>query len=389
MLGELELATHGQFSRRLFAISGVSGGSLGGAAFVAELGAETGCNAPDGANARNCARRVLKGDFLSPVVAYLLFPDFFQRFIPFLPIRAFDRARALERSWEASWAETHRGSAANPFARSFHDLSAARAPRLFLNATRVETGKRVLVSPARFDEDEMPEVDDLLAVGTKAWSMPLSTAVHLSARFAYVSPAAKICKDAAESCDLDGVWGRVVDGGYHENSGAQSAAGVLRALRRAAREFEAAQPPGRTRIEPHVVVITNDPNSTRLCDDAPPPEPGAWYAELLSPISALWNTRTARGGQARRALADAAAGFQRDPLEKDCAGDRTRARTLEFSLAKAGTAERAPALGWFLATGSTTLMDRALCRDDHLQALAAARRDLGVSAPYECRRAAL
>jgi hypothetical protein len=390
VLGELEVATHGQFSRRLFAISGVSGGSLGGAAFVAELGGKVDCNAPDGPSVRNCVRHFLKGDFLSPMVAYLLFPDLLQRFMPFAPVRSFDRARALERSWEVSWAQTHPSSVAKPFAAPYEAVGKP-LPRLFLNATRVETGKRVLVSPARFDEDEMPEVDDLLAVGGKPWSMPLSTAVHLSARFTYVSPAAKICKDAGETCDLDAVWGRVVDGGYHENSGAQTAGGLLRALRRAARDFEAAQPAGRTRIEPHVVIITNDLNSTRLCDEPPAVEAGQWYAELLSPMTALWNTRTARGGQARRALADAAAGLQRDPLDKDCAGDRTRARTLEFSLARQAGApeERAPALGWFLAVGSTTRMDRALCRDEHVQAFTAARRDLGVSAPYECRPSGL
>ncbi|MGQ0547945.1 MAG: hypothetical protein ACT4P3_21875 [Betaproteobacteria bacterium] len=382
VLGELEAASEGRFSQRLFAVSGVSGGSLGGAAFVAELGPHVACTAPQPVNVRNCVRHLLQGDFLSPVVAYLLFPDLLQRFIPFFPIRSFDRGRALELSWEASWAEVHPTAAVNPFAAPYEAIT---GPRLFLNGTRVETGKRVLVSPARFDEDELPEVDDLFAVGGRRWSVPLSTAVHLSARFTYVSPPGKICKDAGETCDLDGVWGRVVDGGYHENSGAQTAAGLLYALRRAAREFEAAQPPGRTRIQPQVLIITNDPGSARLCDPAREIAPSRWYAELFSPLDALWNARTARGGQARRALADAAAGFRRDPLDKDCAADGSRENTLEFSLS--GTDERPPALGWFLGVGSTTRMDKALCREDHLRAYAAVRRDLGVSAPYECRPA--
>ena len=383
VLGELERATEGRFSRRLFAISGVSGGSLGGASFVAELGPKVDCGTPEEVNVRNCVRYFLKGDFLSPVTAYLLFPDLLQRFVPFLPIRRFDRARALELSWESSWARTHPNAKSNPFAAPYEQAAGRLAPRLFLNATRVETGKRVLVSPARFDEDELPEVDDLLAIGGRRWSVPLSTAVHLSARFSYVSPAAKVCKDASESCGLDQVWGRVVDGGYHENSGAQTAAGVLRALRRAARQFEAAQPAGRTRIQAQVLIITNDPNSARLCEESAEVAPGRWYAELFSPLDALWNARSARGGQARRALADAAAGFRRDPLDKDCAADGSRENTLEFSLS--GTQERPPALGWFLGAGSTTRMDKALCREDHVHAYAAARRDLGLSGPYECR----
>jgi len=333
---------------------------------------------------RNCVRYFLKGDFLAPMVAYMLFPDLLQRFIP-TPIRSFDRARALEHAWEASWAQTHPRASANPFSSPYETLAADAVPRLFLNSARVETGKRVLVSPARFDEDELPEVDDLLAVGGRRWSMPLSTAVHISARFAYVSPAAKICKDAGEACGAEGIWGRLVDGGYHENSGAQTAEGLLLALRRAARQFEAGQPPGRTRIQPQVVIITNDANSVRLCDASGVIQPGRWYAELLSPVAALWNARTARGGQARRALADAAAGYQRDPLDKDCEADGTRARTLEFAVARKGGTEQPPALGWFLATGSTTRMDEALCRDEHVRAFATARRDLGLAGDYACR----
>jgi hypothetical protein len=260
-------------------------------------------------------------------------------------------------------------------------------PRLFFNGARVETGKRALVSPVAFDQDELPEVDDLFAVGGKRWSVPLSTAVHLSARFTYVSPAAKICADAAETCALSDVWGRVVDGGYHENSGAQTGEGLLMALSRAAREFEASQPAGRTRIVVRVVMITNDAKSRRICDAPAEVEPSHWFTEFLAPPSTLWNSRVARGTQARRDLADAAAGAARDPLGKDCAGDRTRANTLEFSLASAYPAERPPALGWFLAVGSTRRMDQAICSADHTRAIALLRRDLAVTTPYSCAAA--
>jgi hypothetical protein len=386
VFGELQHATDGRFAGRLFAISSVSGGSLGAAAFAAEVASRTPCTSAAGASVRNCVRDFLNEDYLSPVTAYLLFPDMLQRFLPFTPIRRFDRARALELSWEQSWADVHPGSNANAFARSYEVLAAAPGPLpyLFLNGTRVETGKRVLVSPARFDQDEMAEVDDLFAVSGRHWSVPLSTAVGLSARFTYVTPAAKICIDAAQTCDSSSVWGHVVDGGYHENSGAQTAEGLLRALARAARAFEATQPAGRTRVLPQAIVVTNDAGSLRLCDPQPAAQPSRWFTELLSPVAALWNSRVARGSQARRALADAAAGAERDPLGKDCAGDRMRANTLEFSLASAQHAEKPPALGWFLSVGSTRRMDQALCRDDHVAAIALVRRDLGVTTPYSC-----
>ena len=386
VLGELELASSGRFASRLFAVSSVSGGSLGAAAFVAQLGTPGGCAGAGEPNARNCVREFLQSDFLAPIAAYMLFPDLVQRFIPLLPIRAFDRARALELSWEQSWHDTHPQAPGNAFAASYAALASAQPalPRLFFNGTRVETGKRVLVSSARFDQDELPEVDDLFAVGGRPWDVPLSTAVHLSARFTYVSPAAKICSDAAETCGLDSVWGRIVDGGYHENSGAQTAEGVLRALERAALAFEAQQPAGRTRVQVQVVIITNDASSRRLCDPAADIEPSHWFAEFLAPAEALWNSRVARGAQARRALADAAAGAERDALAKDCAADRTRANTLEFSLATPARPERPPALGWFLSVGSTRRMDQALCRAEHLAAVDLVRRALGVTTPYAC-----
>jgi len=394
VLGELEDATDGRFSRHLFAISGVSGGSLGGAAFVAELaGDKVQCDRAQPAGARNCARALLASDFLSPVVSYLLFPDLVQRLLP-VRIPALDRAKALELSWEESWKELHPHAGRNPFAAPYHDLIRSREdgkplPRLFFNATRVETGNRVLVSPARFSRDEMPEVDDLLAVGGESWTLPLSSAVHLSARFTYVSPAARICADGQPLCDDDDkVWGRVVDGGYHENSGAQSAEGVLRALRRAWRKFSQ----GRNdlpALEPKAVIITNDGGSTRVCDEAraAPPEHG--LTELLSPVRALWNSRTARGDQARRALADAAAGRRSERLLEDCGKDGLRKNTHEFALARdasqSGSApKRQPALGWFLARGSVDYIHEALCRDVHREAVMRVRTELEMEGAYQC-----
>jgi hypothetical protein len=379
VLGSLEDATGGRFSRHLFAVSGVSGGSLGAAAFVAEA-ANADCEAAAG-SFTHCVQRFLAQDFLSPAVAYLLFPDALQRFVPF-PVRRFDRARALEAAWERSWAETHPG-APNAFSAAF--ASPGSGTRLFLNGTRVETGRRVLVSPAIAGNGEMPGVDDLLAVGGAAWSMPLSAAVHLSARFTYFSPAAKICREAVEACDNDAIWGRVVDGGYHENSGAQTAAGVLRAFRRAAWRFQRAHPE-LPRVEPYVILIANDPSSGRLCDAPREPAPEHVAPELLAPLEALLNTRSARGADARRALADAAAARAGDAGE-DCRKDEIRSHTLEFSLGAAqeeGARTRTIALGWLLAAGSTAEMEAALCAPRHAQAVWEVQKALGMEVPDAC-----
>jgi hypothetical protein len=383
VLGRLEDATGGRFSQHLFAVSGVSGGSLGAAAFVAEAAAP-GCEGAAGGSVERCVQRFLAQDFLSPAVAYLLFPDALQRFVPW-PVRRFDRSRALEAAWERSWSETHPG-APNAFAAPFEALGSSfgktQAPRLFLNGTRVETGRRVLVSPAVAGNGEMPGVDDLLAVGGSRWSLPLSAAVHLSARFTYVSPAAKICREPVEACDNDAVWGRVVDGGYHENSGAQTAAGVLRAFRRAAWRFQRAHPE-LPRIEPYVILISNDPASGRLCEPAREPVLEHFAQELLAPLEAVLNTRVARGADARRALADAAAARAGD-VDADCRADAMRQNTLEFSLADALSEKRVIALGWLLANGSTHEMQAALCAPRHAEGVRAVQAALGVEAADLC-----
>jgi hypothetical protein len=198
-----------------------------------------------------------------------------------------------------------------------------------------------------------------------------------------MSPAAKICMDAADTCGPDETWGRLVDGSYYGGAAFETAAGLLRALRQAAREFERKHPPGRTRIEPRVVLISTDPWSTRLCD--PPVEiPSSSYGAAITPLGVLWNAQSSRAGQARRALADAAAGFRRYTLDRDCFADGTRANTHEFMLGGLLEPQAVYTAGWAFPLGSTLWVGRALCRDVHVGAITAIRRELGISSPYEC-----
>jgi hypothetical protein len=217
--------------------------------------------------------------------------------------------------------------------------------------------------------------------------MPLSAAVHLSARFTYLSPAAKICAEPVEACGNGEVWGRVVDGGYHENSGAQTAQGLLRVFQAAARRF-ARERPDLPRLDVQVVVITNDPASSRLCDRPEAPRPREFHAELAAPIDAFMATRTARGSQARRGLADAAGGRAANAPEDDCAKDAARQNTLEFSLAGGladlGMTNHTIALGWLLANGSTHDMEAALCTRRHAAAVRQVQAALGAQTSWAC-----
>jgi hypothetical protein len=230
------------FADNLFAISGISGGILGEATYLALKRDQL-----DGGQQQPVlprVRSVLAHDFLSPVAAGMLFPDLAQRFF-FVPIPWADRQRFLEASWEDAL-----GPSPNAFTRGFTDLYAAngrdRLPSVLLNATVVETGSRAIVS--NMDVTGFSDTVDLLANGYSTQKARLSAAAGMSARFTYVSPAGSLTGP-------DGTKMRVVDGGYFENFGAVSAMDVLTALRT-----------GHPNLFPILVLIRNDPRAASVCE---------------------------------------------------------------------------------------------------------------------------
>lgn len=301
------------FSRQVFAVSGVSGGSLGGAVFAA-LAAEkeSGRPLPCGALSA-CAGEVLGHDFLSPPIARMVAPDFVQRFLP-VPLPLTDRAHALEDGWGDAWEDV---VGTQRFDRPFQELWKADAvaivPSLVLNGTHVESGRRIVTTNLRWSSGDLRDTYDLLRVVHS--DLPLKTAVHNSARFAYVSPAGTMRPRGVSPW-----WpwgedrGHVVDGGYFENSGTVSALELVNVLQAAC---------GHTcddRI--YMIHLQNNPamdpkqpppnpanpDDTLDREDAPQEDSGKDLQpftksyprlnELLSPIRALANTRDARGGLA-------------------------------------------------------------------------------------------
>lgn len=292
------------FNRRTFAISGVSGGSLGAMAYVGLLRAQGSDKAPPHCGGRyaqqptaDCASQFLAGDFLAPTLGALLYPDLVARFVPF-PVPHFDRARAMERGWELRWASVMRGRGDDWFAASYESLAdpdpaTSAVPLLLLNVTTVEGGKRALLSPLPVRPREFPDTVDLRAQIGKPLSN--SAAAHLSARFMYVSPAATVTAPGGATA------GHLVDGGYFENSGATTLLDVFVALQAAARERDMA-----AAIRPVAIVIENDPYADAPADTDPPAlEPAralSWLVETRSPPVTLLHTRDARGTLAQAAL---------------------------------------------------------------------------------------
>jgi hypothetical protein len=349
------------FVDHVFAISGVSGGSLGAAVFDALVA--------DGNWQGQFAKRsemMLGQDFLSPAIAAMLYPDFVQRFWPW-PCTFLDRGHWLEESWERAWRDAtgKSGSTDSRFAEPFFSLWKSHqryVPALFLNATSVENGNRLIASNIQIktgpdQKEQFLGAEDLVDKIKPALDVPLSTAAHLSARFTYVSPAARFKSDRTHA----------VDGGYFENSGATTALDILRQinviLNHANTKAEFAD------VLPKIIMISNSPTgtgfgdrrikdfsknqSTTIAREISHYKPGAFLEDAVAPAYALLHTREARGVYAQRAIGRAQEIFY---AERDLPQD-PHEQVYFFSLAQ--TTVPLP-LGWMLSNRAAEAIQHEL-----------------------------
>lgn len=364
------------FAKQVFVMSGVSGGSLGVALFdalVHDGGARidqlrcateqdsTGPIKLPGAYSR-CSRRFLRDDFLAPVLAKMVAPDLLQRFLPF-PVSAADRSTALEESWEASYdSSTARPTFANGVVAFAKDST---IPLLLLNATHVETGKRYVAGTAISDSVLLDTRDVLTRLES---DIRLSSAVHNSARFTFVSPAGHL--DRGDSLER----GRVVDGGYFENSGLVTLREVYGRIKQ---KFPSAWVVA--------VYLCNDPVSCRddtdtadhtdgsgqaqaqsqtavrdalakSVDDSLSRTHNSWANELLAPVRAVLDARDARGDLA---LAQMRHDLDTNFIQLNVCGQLTRRDSSEHAK-RARDRVISPPLGWSLSRLASNWMDASM-----------------------------
>lgn len=361
------------FADHCFAISGVSGGSLGALVYDAILARRLAGVAPDdprsiaeilGAapNLQSEVRPILKFDALSGTLAALAQPDLTQRFvpIPFLP----DREKALETGWETGWSRAFRNDALFGAPLLATMQAHPQLPNLFLNGTVVETGERIVTSNVHI-HDALPFRNAFDAFDQMQFDVPLSAAAGMSARFTYVSPAGKIPYNGADkdtpqipaTCTTGSVanpryqrdlFGHVVDGGYFENSGAVTAAELVAVVVDYAKRKN-------YKIQPFVMLI--DHWNTMAAGNCPadatpfcpafgacgPPVPTKverFMNEVLSPLRGVLNARDARG---RQAIGDIA--------------EVMRNNIVELRLAPTRPGEEPLPLGWVLSGAAMDTLD--------------------------------
>jgi hypothetical protein len=132
---------------------------------------------------------------------------------------ALDRSIALETSLESAFfGSTYQNLLAKPF---YFDPNENR-PLLLMNATRIVTGQRAVISPVLLKSDKGPEYPFAMYPLTEKGApwLQLSTAAVISARFPVISPPARLSLGDGEPVSL-------VDGGYLDNTGALTAKAVL------------------------------------------------------------------------------------------------------------------------------------------------------------------
>jgi hypothetical protein len=168
----LDLETTGGFGRHLFAISGVSGGSLGAATYLQALRSY---ELPEGgldwkhSRVKEGLRALAEGDLLAASIATYFLNDTLGRLLGPLWGAVDDRAVALERAFERHWAWEAALAIPEAQARagvvSLRTGGSANLPHLLLNGTDASTGRRLITSTIRFDpgEDLFAASDDLLA----------------------------------------------------------------------------------------------------------------------------------------------------------------------------------------------------------------------------------
>ena len=326
-----------EFARHLFAVSGVSGGSVGAAVFTGMLAnlkaspaqERLACSVePDKTTGfADGVESVLKTDYLAPLVATLLFPDALQRFLPF-KVPAWDRTRTLERSIESSFRSTVGTDFLEKSLYSYWSPT-KNLPVLLLNSTHVASGARVIASPVALLNERFHRLLTFFDFVPSA-DFRISTVAVNSARFPLVTPAGVILNGDEKH--------RFVDGGYFENSGAVTLAEAVNVAMEAARQMK------RT-IRPVVVRIGNSPSTLAGTAHHPPKAESGDHApmglgELLSPLRAMFNTRTARGALAADMLETAVTTLQDGGVLADF---------VQFQI---GVSDVQIPLGWQLSTGA-------------------------------------
>lgn len=357
------------FDKRLFALSGVSGGALGATAYIAGLSSDAaGPPGPCSDSAQHlglCSfgqlgRRMFEADMLGPTFAAAFYGDLFFTFVP-LPV-PINSADALTESWRQAWraaAPKTPDTFSQPFLAHWRGASSWR-PVLMLNGTHVESGKRLITSDLKLDDEDVSVRDAWDLHKIVNGDIDTSMAALNAARFPGVVAAGTVTTQNGTR------WGHVIDGGYFENSGAVAADELAGNVARKAGVS--------ARLKPIFIEIVSDPQlnsrdsarDTSLAACSPNAaaqadvRPGCEAAQPIGfligargPAQGILNVRSGHGIWAPRHFADDVKQLFRDE------NGLVVGTFVQFRLCPPEAAARVP-LGWQLSGASAQDIIRSL-----------------------------
>jgi hypothetical protein len=267
------------FKDRIFAFSSVSGGSLGIGYFNALAYFNNHRDLMnDPSFYSNKTKDFFTRDHLAPLIGKLFYGDIINLFSPRM-IPVFDRAGALEKSWELGYEQNATfNDNTNVFASDYYSVynpkDSGWYPAWFINTEEVETGLQGWIT--NVDARALPLSRNRDILRKVEGTIRYSTAVNFSTRFPLFSPGGAL--------DYQLHRYHYVDGGYIENYGAQTMLEVLQELRNDTlfRNYK-----------PYVMVIQFGNDSRAV------PGTVTFANELTEIVNGIYNTRNGRGVKAK------------------------------------------------------------------------------------------
>jgi len=273
----------------IFAVSSVSGGSLGAASYAAmrrDVAPFSPCFLPRNGKQGNRDEAIIdavRADALGPTLAGSLFGDAPRALlgVPAAAVRYLfgivhgqeysyrggDRAEALERAFEHNW-DVHQPRLAaaldmkqptlfsDPYLSLAYDVNHKPIPGMPLwlaNGTDAQNGDRIITTPFAMETGQ-PQINPFAAsrdaLALLKNDVTISTGITNTARFPLLSPSGEL---APEEMQAGSHPSQIIDGGYFENEGLQTALDLARWLRDNGPNFV-----GGRKVQPIIVQATAD-----------------------------------------------------------------------------------------------------------------------------------